>query len=81
MTILNSQGLPFEQKQGQPSAGAQLYEQSERARQYVAQNVQSYPFAAVFVAALIGYGVAYLIHAHGQSNGDVKKPTPDIAIT
>src|SRR4051812_48640019 len=42
MTILDSQGRPFEQKQDQPSAGAELYEQGARAGEYLTQNVQAY---------------------------------------
>ena len=67
MTILDSQGLPFERKD-RASTAAQLYEQSQRAGEYLTQNVQSYPIMAVFVAGFIGYCAAYLAHANDHSN-------------
>ena len=76
MTILNSQGLPFE-KQDQLSTGAQLYEQTERASEYLTQNVQAYPIMAVFVAGFIGYGAAYLVHANGSSNRKRREYRPE----
>ena len=77
MTILDSQGRPFQQNQDQPSTGTQLYEQSEHARQYVTQNVQSYPIAAVFISSLIGYGLAYLVHGGGNSGRERRAYRPE----
>src|SRR4051794_23008369 len=63
----------------------QAREQAVQAGEYVARNVQEYPFAAVFIAGLIGYGIGYLIHTSWSSepweqtyaeghSGDVLRP-------
>jgi vacuolar-type H+-ATPase subunit H len=44
------------------AAGDVLYRQGQRAGDYLSQNVNEYPLAALLVAGMIGYGLAYLIH-------------------
>lgn len=41
----------------------QAREQAAQAGEYVARGVQEYPLSALLVAGLVGYGIAYLIHA------------------
>jgi ElaB/YqjD/DUF883 family membrane-anchored ribosome-binding protein len=47
-------------------------DQATQAGEYVARNVQEYPFAAVFIAGLVGYGIGYLIHTSWSS--ETRKP-------
>jgi hypothetical protein len=42
-------------------------EQAAQASEYAARNVQEYPLAALLVAGLIGYGIAFLIHTSWSS--------------
>ena len=60
-------------------------EQASQAGEYVARNVQEYPFGALLVAGLVGYGLGYLIHSSRSSepwaqsypdghSGDVFRP-------
>ena len=42
-------------------------EQASQAGEYVARNVQEYPFGALLLAGLIGYGIGYLIHGGWSS--------------
>jgi len=40
----------------------------ERERnEYLTQNVDEYPLAALLIAGMIGYGLAYLIHTRWQN--------------
>ena len=39
-----------------------LYRQGRRTGEYLTQNVNEYPLAALLIAGMIGYGLAYLIH-------------------
>jgi ElaB/YqjD/DUF883 family membrane-anchored ribosome-binding protein len=48
-------------EQAAPAAQA-VYDQSARAGEYVARNINQYPITALLIAAAIGYGIAYLIH-------------------
>jgi ElaB/YqjD/DUF883 family membrane-anchored ribosome-binding protein len=50
-------------------AGDVLYRQGQRAGEYLTQNVNEYPLAALLIAGMIGYGMAYLIHSQWQSQG------------
>jgi len=60
-------------------------EQASQAGEYLARNVQEYPFGALLVAGLVGYGLGYLIHSSRSSepwaqsypeghSGDVLRP-------
>ena len=40
----------------------QTREQALQAGDYLARNVQEYPFGALLIAGLVGYGSGYLIH-------------------
>lgn len=40
----------------------QAREQVSRAGDYVSRNVAQYPFEALLLAGLIGYGIGFLIH-------------------
>jgi ElaB/YqjD/DUF883 family membrane-anchored ribosome-binding protein len=42
-----------------------LYQQGARAGKYLTRNVHQYPFQALPVAGLIGYGLGFLIHSAG----------------
>ena len=43
----------------------QTREQALQAGDYLVRNVQEYPFGALLVAGLVGYGIGYLIHGAG----------------
>ena len=49
------------------AAGDTLYRQGQRAGEYVTQNVNEYPLTALVIAGMIGYGLAYLVHAQWQT--------------
>ena len=42
-------------------------EQASQAGDYLARNVQEYPFGALLLAGLVGYGIGYLFHAGWSS--------------
>jgi uncharacterized protein YjbJ (UPF0337 family)/ElaB/YqjD/DUF883 family membrane-anchored ribosome-binding protein len=42
--------------------GVRLYDEGRRAGQSIGRAVEEQPLAAVFVAAALGYGTAYLVH-------------------
>ncbi|MBV9017119.1 MAG: hypothetical protein JO058_15840, partial [Alphaproteobacteria bacterium] len=44
------------------TAGDMLYRQGQRAGEYLSENVNEYPLAALLIAGMIGYGLAFLIH-------------------
>jgi hypothetical protein len=44
------------------AAGDVLYRHGQRTGEYLTQNVNEYPLAALLIAGMIGYGLAYLIH-------------------
>ena len=44
-----------------------VYEQSGRAGEYLTRNVNEYPAAALLIAGMVGYGIAYLIHGRSFS--------------
>jgi len=44
-----------------------LYQQSMRAGDYLTRNVNEYPLAALLVAGMIGYMMAFLIHSRWQN--------------
>ncbi len=46
-----------------------LYEQGQRAGEYLTRNVNEYPLTAVLVAGVVGYLMAYLIHGRWQNQG------------
>ena len=48
------------------TAGDVLYRQGQRAGEYISENVNEYPLAALLVAGMIGYGLAFLIHSRWQ---------------
>ena len=47
-------------------------EQASQAGEYVARNVQEYPFGALLLAGLLGYGIGYLFH--GGWSSETRKP-------
>ena len=49
------------------AAGDVLYRQGQRTGEYLTQNVSEYPLAALLIAGMIGYGLAYLIHTRRQN--------------
>ena len=49
------------------AAGDVLYRQGQRTGEYLTQNVSEYPLAALLIAGVIGYGLAYLIHTRWQN--------------
>jgi ElaB/YqjD/DUF883 family membrane-anchored ribosome-binding protein len=49
------------------TAGDALYRQGQRTGEYLTQNVNEYPLAALLIAGIIGYGLAYLIHTRWQN--------------
>jgi hypothetical protein len=77
-----------EQQQGSAEMlTRQAREHASEAGKYLARNVQEYPFGALLIAGLIGYGIGYLIHTSWSSeprqqtsaldghSGDVLRPT------
>jgi hypothetical protein len=63
----------------------QAREQASQAGEYLVRNVQEYPFGALLLAGLLGYGIGYLFHAGWSSepwaqsypeghSGDVLRP-------
>ena len=44
-----------------------LTRQASQAGEHVVRNVQDYPFGAIVVAGLVGYGIGYLIHRSRSS--------------
>jgi hypothetical protein len=48
-------------------------QQTLRAGEYLAGNVQEYPLPALFIAGLIGYAIGYLIHTNWS--GEPQQPT------
>ena len=56
---------------GEQAAAASdvLYQQGMRAGEYLTENVNEYPMTALLLAAAIGYGIAFLIHARWQTTG------------
>jgi len=48
------------------TAGDMLYRQGQRAGEYLSENVNEYPLAALLIAGMIGYGLAFLIHSRWQ---------------
>jgi hypothetical protein len=40
----------------------QTREQVSQTGEYLARHVQEYPFGALLIAGLVGYGIGYLIH-------------------
>jgi hypothetical protein len=40
----------------------QTREQASQTGEYLARHVQEYPFGALLIAGLVGYGIGYLIH-------------------
>jgi ElaB/YqjD/DUF883 family membrane-anchored ribosome-binding protein len=59
-------------EQAGPAAQA-VYDQGARAGEYVTRNVHQYPTTALLIAAAVGYGLAYLIHAGGGSRREDRK--------
>ena len=49
------------------AAGDVLYRQGQRTGEYLTQNVKEYPLAALVMAGMIGYGLAYLIHTRRRN--------------
>ena len=45
----------------------QAREQASQAGEYLARNVREYPFGALVLAGLLGYGLGYLLHAGWSS--------------
>ena len=45
----------------------QARDQASQAGDYLARNVREYPFGALLVAGLIGYGIGFLIHTSWSS--------------
>jgi hypothetical protein len=45
-------------------AATTTYRQSVRAGEFVSQNTAEQPLLALLIAGAIGYGIAYMIHAH-----------------
>src|ERR1051325_8346762 len=45
----------------------QASDQVSQAGDYLARNVQEYPFGALLLAGLVGYGIGYLFHAGWSS--------------
>src|SRR5205823_14922349 len=48
------------------AAGDVLYRQGQRTGEYLTQNVDEYPLAALLIAGMIGYGLAFLVHTSWQ---------------
>src|SRR5215208_5516937 len=55
--------FPKQVQGGAHTLTQQAREQASQAGDYLARNVQEYPFGALLVAGLVGYGIGYLIHS------------------
>jgi hypothetical protein len=44
-------------------AASKAYQQGSQAADYVSRNTAEQPFLALLIAAAVGYGIAYMIHA------------------
>jgi ElaB/YqjD/DUF883 family membrane-anchored ribosome-binding protein len=44
-------------------AASQIYDQGQRGAREIAARVEERPWAAILVAAALGYAIAYLVHA------------------
>jgi hypothetical protein len=69
-------------KQQEPWKSAQTLmqrtgEQASEAGKYVARNLQEYPFAAVLIAGLIGYGIGFLVHTSWSSEPRQQTSAPE----
>jgi ElaB/YqjD/DUF883 family membrane-anchored ribosome-binding protein len=51
------------------AASDALYQQGTRASDYLTQNINEYPLAALLIAGAIGYGLAYLVYTQWQRHG------------
>jgi ElaB/YqjD/DUF883 family membrane-anchored ribosome-binding protein len=47
-------------------AAGQLYEQGERGAREITARIEERPWAALLVAAALGYAIAYLVHARAS---------------
>jgi len=58
-----------------------LYQQGNRAAEYLTRNVNEYPLPALLIAGGIGYGLAYLIHKSwlSESNSPTSEPSAEQA--
>jgi hypothetical protein len=45
-----------------------LYQQGTAASEYLVRNVNAYPLTALFLAGVLGYGMAYLVHRNWQGD-------------
>ena len=52
-------------------------QQTARAGEYLADNVQEYPVQALFIAGLIGYAIGYLIHTSWSSEPQERTSAPE----
>jgi len=69
---------PLEQQQRSAQMLTQrAREQASQAGDYVARNVARYPFEALLVAGLIGYGIAFLIHRGHYSEPREQTSAPE----
>ena len=64
-----AQDLARRAREQAAAASDVLYQQSMRAGEYLTENVNEYPLTALLLAAAIGYGIAFLIHARWQTTG------------
>src|ERR1051325_3778189 len=48
----------------------QAREQATHAGEYLASNVREYPFGALLLAGVLGYGLGYLFHGGWSSESD-----------
>ena len=58
---------PVEQQRSAEVLTRQAREQASKAGKYLANKTQDYPFGALLLAGLIGYGMGYLIHTSWSS--------------
>jgi hypothetical protein len=58
---------PGEQQRSAEVLTRQAREQASQAGKYLASKTQDYPFGALLLAGLIGYGMGYLIHTSWSS--------------
>jgi hypothetical protein len=54
----------------------QAREQVSQAGEYLASKTQEYPFGALLIAGLIGYGIGYLIHTSWSGEPQQRTSAP-----
>jgi hypothetical protein len=61
-----AQNLAVQAREQTSMATEMLHQRGARAGEYLTRNVNAYPLTALMLAAMVGYGTAYLLHRNWQ---------------